>query len=78
MINSALISYGVLDLEGEATLSGLEKVVIPHICAIFQHSIIEVLRMGIQEVLEFFEIPKGWHQTLKKGRGKIFAVDALY
>ena len=78
LINSALISYGVLDLEGEATPSELEKVVIPHICAIFQHSIIEVLRMGIQEALEFFEIPKGWHQTLENVRGKTFAVDALY
>ena len=34
--------------------------------------------MGIQEALEFFEIPKGWHQTLENVRGKIFAVDALY
>ena len=50
----------------------------PHICAIFQHCIIEVLGMGIQEALEFFEIPKGWHQTLENVRGKIFAVDVLY
>ena len=78
MIHSALISYGVLDLEGEATPSGLEKVVIHNILCHLQHCIIEVLRMGIQEALEFFEIPKGWHQTLENVRGKIFAVDALY
>ena len=34
--------------------------------------------MGIQGALEFFEIPKGRHQTLENTRGKIFAVDALY
>ena len=34
--------------------------------------------MGIQEALEFFEIPKGWHQTFENVRSKIFAVDALY
>ena len=34
--------------------------------------------MGIQGALEFFEIPKGRHQTLENVRGKTFAVDALY
>ena len=43
-----------------------------------QRCVIEVLRMGIQEALEFFEIPKGRHQTLENVRGKTFAVDALY
>ena len=32
--------------------------------------------MGIQDALEFFEIPKGRHQTLENIRGKTFAVDA--
>ena len=31
-----------------------------------------------QGALEFFEIPKGRHQTLENVRGKTFAVDALY
>ena len=34
--------------------------------------------MGIQEALEFFEIPKGRHQTLENVWGKTFGVDALY
>ena len=33
-----------------------------------QHCVIEVLRMGIQEALEFFEIPKGRRQTLENVR----------
>ena len=41
-----------------------------------QHCVIEVLRMGIQGALEFFEIPKGRHQTLENVRGKTFAVDS--
>ena len=32
--------------------------------------------MGVQDALEFFEIPKGRHQTLENIRGKTFAVDA--
>ena len=32
--------------------------------------------MGIQEALEFFEIPKGRRQTLENVRGKTFAVDS--
>ena len=34
--------------------------------------------MGIQGALEFFEIPKGRHQTLENVWDKTFAVDALY
>ena len=56
---------------------GLEKVVIPHILCYLQHCIVEFISMGIQGALEFFEIPKGRHQTLENVRGKTFAVDAL-